>query len=289
MTAQQNVRSFHKLHGLGNDFILFDALEHGDHTLDEPTIKHLCNRRRGIGGDGILLLRTGTDAPYYMKVWNTDGSSAETSGNGLRCAAHYLHQSNQASDTEFHIETASHVHPVQIHPSESNSLTVQVNMPPPSTVQSSGLHPSFLPESFRNNLDPDMDPSILEVQLENPHCVVFVSDPEDVDLPTVGSLLEHHPQFPEGTNVEFVQKQDTDQLRMRIWERGVGETPSCGSGTCAAIAASRFQQRPPSKNSIEVTMPGGTLQGSWNGSETPIRLKGPSNYVFSGTCNSQNF
>jgi diaminopimelate epimerase len=218
-----------KMHGLENDFLVVDEpLLH-----DAVLVARLCSRRAGIGADGLLAVGP-AEGGVSMRYWNADGSVAEMCGNGLRCVARYAVDRGLVSETRFVVETPVGPRGVEVGPE-----SVEVELGPialGSTVDVDG-------KSYRR------------VSVGNPHAVLMVDDPEAVDVGTIGSRVEADPQFPDGTNVEFVSSPGGGSIRMRVWERGVGETMACGTGMAAAALAAvgSWDGHP-----ITVSVPGGT-------------------------------
>jgi diaminopimelate epimerase len=237
---------FTKMQGLGNDFVVLD----GPQELSGDEIAWLCDRRFGVGADGVLVATPGD--PIRMEYWNADGSPAEMCGNGLRCVARSAFDCEWVDRSEFVVATSVGPRWVRVHAGE-----VEVELGEPRVGE-------------RRTVD-GLDCQLVEVG--NPHAVRFVEDPADVDVQGVGASLQR--EFPDGINVEFVSIGD-DMLTMRVWERGVGETLACGTGMVAAAAAAQ-----PSADAVTVRVPGGV--GIVRLDQATAWLSGPAEYVFSGT------
>ena len=249
---------FLKVEGLGNDFVLFEGPA-------PPTerVRRWCDRRTGIGADGVLRV-TRIDHPVAvarMEYWNADGSVAGMCGNGLRCVARYVFESGWAGGRSFTIETATGFNRAEVR----DDGTVRVELGP---------------YRVGSRLDIE-DRSYTTATVGNPHAVTFVGDPPELDeapLDTVGPSLQHHPSFPDGVNVEFAGATDGG-LRVRVWERGVGETRACGTGA-AAVAAVAFEDGRVGP-STDVVLPGGSAEVELI--EGVAWIRGPAVLVFSGT------
>lgn len=243
---------FTKMHGLSNDFVVVQ----GRWDPDPDRIRDICDRRRGVGADGLLTVEV-SDGVVVMGYWNADGSPAEMCGNGLRCVARYAVDRCLVSAESFVVQTPVGPRRVRVG---SDEVTVEVGR-----VVHAG---EAEVDGYRLAL----------VDVGNPHAVAFVADPDDVPLEELGPRIGRHPMFPAGTNVEFVTVVDAHRLRMRVWERGVGETPACGSGMVAAAAAARRYRD--TGETVEVRVPGGVGRVSFEGDTA--WLTGPAVAVFEG-------
>lgn len=242
---------FVKSHGLGNDYLVVDpAALPGAVRLTPATVRLICDRHRGIGGDGILEPRpadAATGAVFGLRIWNPDGSLAEKSGNGLRIFAKWLYESGHTRQTGFAIATAGRLAAVALDIDRRNGrvacVTVDMgvaNVSPPAPLTVAGA---------------EFDTTV--VNIGNPHCVIVVPDLAAVDLPRLGPLIENHPRFPDRTNVQFAQTLDRQHIRALIWERGAGETLASGSSSCAIAAA--CHARGLIDRAVTIAMPGGDL------------------------------
>lgn len=251
---------FAKLHGLGNDYVLLDGFREGafPEELLPSLARSLSDRHRGIGGDGVLLLLPGEEAPVGMRIFNPDGSEAEMCGNGIRCLALYAHREGYARERRFRVETKAGVKEVEILP--AGTVRVDMGSPELQEVERPLFH-------FRATT----------LSLGNPHCVIFSDREEEVE--EWGPRIETHPLFPRRTNVEFARAVSPERLVVRVWERGVGETLACGTGACAAVVAGAVTGRTGRKTRVE--LPGGELEVEWGG-EGSVFLTGPAREVFRG-------
>lgn len=269
--------SFTKMHGLGNDFILIDCIRNelgakggGLGVLS----KRLCDRRFGIGADQLLLLYPSENADFLMKIFNADGSEVEMCGNGIRCLAKYIWDKGLSAKPVLAVETAAGT----IRPEKSGDM-VKVDMGEP--VLEAGLIPVNLEgqvkdfplsaggETFR----------ITCVSMGNPHAVIVVDNVGAFDVKKYGSLIEVHDLFPRRTNVEFIQIMSPREIRMRVWERGAGETMACGTGASAAAVAAHILGL--TERTAKVMLPGGDLFIEWNAGNH-VFMTGPAAEVFAG-------
>jgi len=273
--------NFVKLQATGNDFVLIDVQRV---KRDWSALaKAMCDRHFGVGADGILLILPSKKADFYMRMFNPDGSEAEACGNGLRCAARYAKDNGLAKGLEIKIETSVGMKTAQIEDSKS----IQVAMGKPE------LKPSSIPVIVNRKGIPEaslvidypltigkMKLKITCVSMGNPHAVCFLKQPvADFPLAEVGPKVEHHPMFPNRVNFEIVNVISRKKLKARVWERGVEETLSCGTGACAIAVASRLKKL--TDNPVYIILPGGTLTIDWDG-KREVFLSGPAEVVFEG-------
>ena len=275
---------FSKMHGLGNDFILMDNLneEIGNH-LNLPGIsKKLCNRHFGIGADGLILILPSEKADFRMRIYNSDGSEAQMCGNGIRCFAKYVYENQLISKKKFAVETLAGIITPELVFMNETITGIKVNMGIPKLMKNE------IPIKGKDNLpvinetleiNPEQNVKITCVSMGNPHCVIFVDDVNLVPINEIGPQIEHHPTFPEKTNVEFIQILNKKELNFRVWERGVGETLACGTGACAALVAGVLNKK--IKNQAVIHLRGGDLDIELikNG---PVFMSGPAEFVFQG-------
>jgi diaminopimelate epimerase len=254
---------FTKMHGVGNDFIILDPAQTAVHDDLPALVRKACDRHFGVGADGILIPVPSEIADLKMVYLNSDGSSSEMCGNGIRCLARYAKDRGLIGNNALTVETGAGVKQVVLLGSGSS----RVDMGAPAFASEIELH------GFR----------FLRVSMGNPHAVAFLGnerDVEELDLEKVGPPIENDPIFPEKTNVEFVHARDTHNVRMRIWERGAGETLASGSGSCAAAVAA--MRRGLAESSVRVVMDGGGLEIEWAGVGEPVYMTGPAEYVCEG-------
>ncbi len=229
---------FWKMHGLGNDFIVVDNRDGALGDLVAPaTARRLCERRFSVGADGLLLLSDSTIADVKMRIYNADGSEAEMCGNGIRCFVKYCYESNIVQQNTLSVETLAGIKKTWLMVENGSVKSVKVDMGKP--VWERNVIPMIGAGTCINE-DLNVNGKVLKVtclSVGNPHCVVFVSDVNGLPVDVVGPQIENHKVFPNKTNVEFVQVLNDRELKVRVWERGCGETSACGTGACASVAA----------------------------------------------------
>lgn len=272
----------YKAHGTGNDFVVLPDPE-GRIDLSTETVVALCDRRFGIGADGVLRLAPSDDGHVFMDYRNGgDGAPVEMCGNGVRVVAMHLLDHGWTTDQVLRIETRAGMRTATVNESSSGHReSVTVDMGPPSFT------PRDLPfvggdvRDGWHHLDVDgQDVALLPVSMGNPHAVLVCDDPSTAPVTTLGPRLETDERFPNGTNVEFVAVRDGTTLDLRVWERGVGETLACGTGVCGAVAALTSIGRLDAHAGVTVRVPGGTLVVRWSGGEgDPVLLTGPAEEV----------
>jgi diaminopimelate epimerase len=277
---------FHKYHGLGNDFVLFD-LRDGEGTpspLDPEIARWLCDRHVGIGADGVLgLLRAVEPGPHArMRMLNADGSEAEMCGNGLRCLAKFLHDHGGLRRRELLIETPAGLRPCSLEVARNGTVRdVAVQMGAPALAGPSLPGPAPFVEQPLEVLDRSL--RVTAVSMGNPHAVVFVDEPPRPLAESLGPALEQHPAFPRRTNVEFARRLPDGTLEVAVWERGCGITLACGTGACAAAVAATLTGRAPEGQERALRLPGGTLYVTVAAKRAGVTLRGPATEVFAGT------
>jgi diaminopimelate epimerase len=268
---------FSKMHGLGNDFVVIDAINQAI-TLSAQQVRQLANRHRGIGCDQLLLVeRPGNaHADFRYRIFNADGSEASQCGNGARCFMRFVHDVGLSDKRELRVETASG--PLLLVLEDDGQVTVNMGVP--------RLEPREIPfdAPFRApvyTLEVDGEPvEIAAVSVGNPHAVSLVADIEAAPVERLGPAMEHHPRFPQGVNAGFMQIVDMEHIRLRVYERGAGETLACGSGACAAVVTGRLWDQLAAR--VEVALRGGNLVISWAGGCQPVYMTGPATHVFNG-------
>jgi diaminopimelate epimerase len=255
---------FTKSHGLGNDFIIIEDLD-GRLELTPETVGKVCDRHFGVGADGLMIVGRSSVADYSMDFRNADGSVAEMCGNGVRALAKYVYDHIDAK-SELNIETLAGIKTVRIDPAV-DPPGVEVDIGEPADV-------------IRRPLEVNgRQYQATCLSMGNPHCVVFVQDTGRAAVETDGAVIESLDVFPDKTNVEFVQVLSPERLRVRVWERGVGETLACGTGACAALVAANVNGAA-GRNAV-IELPGGDLSVDWLDNNL-LRLGGPVEEVFSG-------
>lgn len=276
-----SIMKFEKWHGIGNDFIIFDcSLE--NITCDSHLARKLCSRNIGIGADGVVILNSATGcADLEMKIFNADGSIAEMCGNAIRCVAAYWMNKHQVQH-KLSISTLAGIKEATVIDYHEHHAIVKVNMGTPLLNREAiGIkkHPDRIAQnlilSYKNQ-----QYIFTGVSMGNPHIVTFVNDINEVDIAKIGAHFERSPLFSQKTNVEFAQICSPNQIRMRVWERGVGITKACGTGACATLVAAVLNEFVQSESHIRLD--GGDLYISWDGVESPVYMTGAAEYIFSG-------
>ncbi|MCW8924771.1 MAG: diaminopimelate epimerase [Xanthomonadales bacterium] len=268
---------FHKMHGLGNDFILLD-LRFQEFPLDAETARRLSARHTGIGCDQLLVIGHPRDDSQLasFEVWNADGSRAEQCGNGARCMGLYLQMRSQTPLGRFSLGGPAGV----VHLECLADGMVQVDMGQP--VFEAAQIPLLL-ELIEGWYTLEIDGQnyrLGAVSMGNPHALMLVDDLEQTDVARLGAAISSHPAFPNGSNAGFGQLIDRENLRLRVYERGAGETLACGSGACAAVGVLRRAGMV--EKTMRVTQAGGDLIITWTGDKKPVIMKGPATHVFEG-------
>jgi diaminopimelate epimerase len=268
---------FTKMHGLGNDFVVIDAINQSL-TLTPAQIRQLSDRHRGIGFDQLLLVEAATtpEADFRYRIYNADGGEVEQCGNGARCFMQFVREQGLTEESRLRVETLGG--PLQIVQQADGQVSVDMGIP--------RLDPSDIPfvAPARENsyaLDVlDQRLQIAAVSMGNPHAVLLVDAIETAPVASIGPAIEHHPRFPARANVGFMQIVDTERIRLRVHERGAGETLACGSGACAAVVAGRLWGR--LSGCVKVVLMGGELVVSWAGEGEPVLMTGPATTVYQG-------
>ncbi|MDR1993778.1 MAG: diaminopimelate epimerase [Nitrososphaerota archaeon] len=271
---------FWKMHGLGNDYIVIDNREGQISNRDAPRwAKMLCERRFSVGADGLLLVCPSQTADIKMQMFNADGSEAEMCGNGIRCFGKYCYEEGIVKKTEFTIETLADIKYVWLILEANKVLFVKVNMGEPNWQRYS------LPMLGEGTcIDQKLQVGEVSYQITglsmgNPHCVTFVENVDSFPVGLVGALFETHKIFPKRANAVFVQVLNPCEIRVRVWERGCGETLACGTGACASFAVAKKLGRVQDK--VTVHLRGGDLQIA-TGEDGIIYMLGPAENVYEG-------
>lgn len=273
--------NFTKVHGLGNDFILINCfVEKVNHKNFPSLAVKMCDRHFGIGADGLVLLLPSEVADVRMRIFNSDGSEAEMCGNAIRCVAKYLYEHGIVKRDKVKVETLAGIIVPEIIAGNGPVNVVRVDMGQPRLERSE--IPMTGPPGQVVNEPLEVYGSIYHVtavSMGNPHCVIFVPDVEQVALHTVGPLIENHRAFPRRTNVEFIQVLNRDEVKMKVWERGAGETMACGTGACATAVACALNGHTGRK--VTVRLKGGDLLIAW-AEDNHVYMTGPAEEVFTG-------
>lgn len=272
---------FTKMHGCGNDYVYVNCFTE---TVEDPeaVAKYVSDRHFGIGSDGLILIKPSKAADFEMAMYNADGSRGEMCGNGIRCVAKYVYDYGLTDQTDISVETLAGIKYLHLTIADGKVSQVRVNMGAPI------LEAARIPADF------PVSPVIAElmvvagreyqvtcVSMGNPHCVIFMDeDVRELDLEKIGPDFENHVQFPKRINTEFVNVIDESHLRMRVWERGSGETLACGTGTCATVVASCLNKLTGNEATVELL--GGSLHIEWDREENLVYMTGPATVVYDG-------
>ena len=273
---------FTKMHGIGNDYVYVDAFRS---SLDDPSevARAVSPRRTGVGSDGLILIAPSDRADCRMEMYNADGSRGEMCGNGIRCVGKYAYDHGIVRAETIRVETDAGIKELALRVENGRVSSVTVDMGPPE------LEPAALPMTADQPLVDasvrmaDQDLQITAVSMGNPHCVIFVDATDTAPVTTIGPRIERDPLFPRGVNVEFVEvlgPAPSERLRMRVWERGSGETAACGTGACAVAVAAHLTSR--GTRHVDVELLGGHLDIEWRESDGHVYMTGPAAEVFTG-------
>lgn len=268
---------FHKMHGAGNDFVLLD-LRKQEFTLDETIARQLSDRHTGIGCDQVLVLRNPSDGQCLVgvEIWNADGSRAEQCGNGVRCIALYLANSGEAPAKPFLIEGP--VSRIGVEVLDDRQVRVDMGQPE--------FEPGLIPftasekQPWYSLTVNDETVRIGAVSMGNPHAVSLTDDINDPEIERLGPAIITHKRFPNGCNAGFAQIVDRDEILLRVFERGAGETLACGSGACAAVAV--LSSAGLVDEHVRVVQKGGKLMVEWPAKDAPIMKRGPATHLYKG-------
>ena len=268
---------FTKMHGLGNDFMVVDLVSQRAKIFPDQ-VRQLADRNFGIGFDQLLIVEppTDPDMDFKYRIFNADGSEVEQCGNGARCFARFVYDKRLTSKKTINVETSGGN--IQLNLTDDGGVTVDMG------------EPRLLPDAIPFVADAQQEKYELEVDgqsytvgavsMGNPHGVLVVDDVDTAPVERLGPLIESHERFPNRVNVGFMQIVSRDEVRLRVYERGAGETLACGTGACAAVVAGRLQGL--LNEVVEVHLPGGTLKIRWSGEGQPVMMTGPAARVFEG-------
>lgn len=276
---------FAKMQGTGNDYIYVNCLEE---VVNEPDIlaRRLSDRHFGVGADGLVLIRPSGRADFAMEMYNADGSRGEMCGNGIRCLGKYVYDRGLTDKRELDIQTGSGTRHLRLFPGKGDGAggeirMVEVNMGKPvleaDQVPAISEHTCMVHEPVRVG---GVEYPMTAVSMGNPHAVIFTGHVKGIDLQRLGPSIEYHGRFPRRVNVEFAQVEDRGTARVRVWERGSGETLSCGTGACAVLVAGVLNDL--TDRQVTVKLIGGDLLAEWREETGEILLTGPAVHVFDG-------
>ena len=272
---------FTKMHGIGNDYVYINTFEE---TVTDPSALAVAMSRPhfGIGADGLVLIGPSSEADFRMRMFNADGSEGEMCGNAVRCIAKYVYERGLTRQSRVRLATASGIKTLELQIDAGRVRQVTVDLGEPQLAPAA--IPVNLPGARVLNHPINVRGQTLHmscVGMGNPHAVIFVDDPAQFDVHGIGRQIEHDALFPKRTNVEFVHVLAPDQIEMRVWERGSGETLACGTGAAAALVAAVLNGL--TERSARVKLCGGELQVTWNPDDNHIYQSGPAAFVFDGT------
>ena len=269
------------MHGIGNDYVYVNCF---NETIKDPSAvsKYVSDRHFGVGSDGLILIKPSKVADFQMDMYNADGSQGEMCGNGIRCVAKYVYDYGLTDKTNISVETLAGIKHLDLTIENGKVALVKVNMGSPELV------PEKIPVVAEGERAIDVPLEVKEktyqmngVSMGNPHCVIFMEeDVRELDLESMGPDFENHKRFPKRINTEFVNVLDENTLRMRVWERGSGETLACGTGACATAVAAILNGLV--QKEVTVKLLGGDLKIQWNGGDAPVYMTGPATTVFDG-------
>ncbi len=269
---------FTKMHGIGNDFMVIDAINQSV-NLTPQQIQALANRQFGIGFDQLLLVETSKIADFKYRIFNADGSEVSQCGNGARCFARFVYEQKLSSKREISVETASGIITPKLE--EHDLVTVDMGAPKfaPADIP-------FIADATATSYKLDIGEesvTIAALSMGNPHAVQIVENVDSAPVERMGRQIELHPRFPQRVNAGFMQIMDKHHIKLRVFERGSGETLACGTGACAAVVAGIVWGRLVSPVSVKAR--GGELQIAWQGGNSAVMMTGPAMTVFTGSIN----
>ncbi len=273
---------FTKMHGCGNDYIYINGMTETIPQEEKPAlVKRVSDRHFGIGGDGVIFINASDVADFEMEMYNADGSRAEMCGNGIRCVAKYVYDNGLTNKTDISVTSCGRIMFLRLFLKNRKVDTVRVNMGVPE------LSAEKIPVLCDKERAVD-EPIVVAgkeykmtcVSMGNPHAVVFVDDVMGLELPKIGPYFENHERFPKRTNTEFVEILDRSTVKMRVWERGTGETLACGTGSCATVIACILNGL--TDDTVTVKLIGGDLEITWDRSSNLVFMTGPAATVFEG-------
>ena len=286
---------FVKMHGCGNDYIYVNGAK--EKVENKPdVVRRLSDRHFGIGGDGVIFINPSENADFEMEMYNADGSRSEMCGNGIRCVAKFVYDLGLTDKNPVKIESGGKVKTLYLHLKDGKVDTVTVNMGEP--IVKPAEVPVDVTQFAEGTLDKDIDKIVDQpiklafpdgttkesrmtcVSMGNPHAVTYVDSVDAVDMEKVGLTYEHHPAYPKYVNTEFIEVVDQEHIRMRVWERGTGETLACGTGACASVVAGVLNGMNSRKTTVHLL--GGDLQIEWREEDNCVYMTGPARIVFMG-------
>ena len=271
---------FTKMHGLGNDYVYIDAINQKIEN-ESSLAQFVSNRHFGIGSDGLILICKSEVADFKMRMFNSDGSEAEMCGNGIRCVGKFVYDKGLTNKTTVKIETLAGIKTLILNTKDGKVETARVDMGEP--ILEAEKIPVISTEKPVKNLELEAENKKFKftcVSMGNPHAITIVENTKEFDVEKYGKVLEVDKAFPKKANIEFAQIIDRQNINMRVWERGAGETLACGTGACATAVACNLNGLTDRKVNIELL--GGTLNIEWNETDNHVYMTGPAVTVFDG-------
>ena len=271
---------FTKMHGLGNDYVYIDAINQKIEN-ESSLAKFVSNRHFGIGSDGLILICKSEVADFKMRMFNSDGSEAEMCGNGIRCVGKFVYDKGLTNKTTVKIETLAGIKTLILNTKDGKVETARVDMGEP--ILEAEKIPVISTEEPVKNLELEAENKKFKftcVSMGNPHAITIVENTKEFDVEKYGKVLEVDKAFPKKANIEFAQIVNSQNINMRVWERGAGETLACGTGACATAVACNLNGLTDRKVNIELL--GGTLNIEWNETDNHVYMTGPAVTVFDG-------
>lgn len=277
---------FTKMTGCGNDYVYVNGFEeHVEQNKMPEIVRWLSNRNFGIGSDGVIFINPGKTAPFEMEMFNADGTRAEMCGNGIRCVAKYIYDHGMCKDNKFEIESFGKVKYITIVQVSTEGFAERIRVDMGSPI----LRPADVPVKLCSDKDKVVnetisvlgkDYAITCVSMGNPHAVTFLDEIAELDLEKIGPSFENNQIFPNRTNTEFVKVKSRDEVDMRVWERGTGETLACGTGCCATAVACILNGL--TDNTVKINVLGGQIIVTWDRNLNKVFMEGPAVTVFEG-------
>lgn len=281
------MKKFTKMEGLGNDYIYMDCTVSGEPENIASLAQIVSNRHFGVGGDGLILICKSDIADFKMRMFNADGSEAQMCGNGIRCVGKFVYDKGLTNKTNLKIETLAGIKGLKLNVLNNKAQTIEVDMGEPI------LDAEKIPVISNENPVKNLEIKVLDktfkftcVSMGNPHAVTIVENVKEFDVEKYGSILEVDKHFPEKANIEFIEIEDKKHVKMRVWERGTGETLACGTGACAVAVSCILNGY--TENEVTVKLLGGDLKIVWNKENNHVYMTGPARTVFDGEIEDFN-
>lgn len=273
---------FTKMQGCGNDYVYINGFTEKIEADEKPEwVRKVSDRHFGVGGDGAIFINPSTIADFEMEMWNADGTRAEMCGNGIRCVGKFVYDKGLTDKTEITVESFGKIKYLTLYVKEGQVEKVKVNMGAPELVAAQVPVVCDKEQAIDEAIEVEgKEYHMTCVSMGNPHAVVFMEDVEGLDIEAIGPFFENHARFPKRVNTEFVKIIDENNVEMRVWERGTGETLACGTGCCATAVACVLNGL--TKENVTVNVLGGQIEIFWDRSENLVYMTGPAVTVFEG-------